>query len=98
MCEKLTGEAALIFEAGDFLRARGTAVTPKKVESYVREHAAQEGTLYPGASPAEITTVVDALMEQATNTQPEEHEMKTQEKQQQRFAVPTPYYQKADNQ
>jgi len=63
-----TTESMLVFAAGDYLRARGSPVTPKKVESYVREQAAQQGTLYPGATPSEIVTATNALMEQANIT------------------------------
>ena len=45
-----TTEAELCLEAGAYLRTRGSPVTPEKVESYVRERAAQAGTLYPGAT------------------------------------------------
>jgi hypothetical protein len=93
---KLTNEAALIFAAGDYLRARRSPVTPTKIERYVRAHAAQQGTLYPGATPAEIGIAVNALIQQATNAQPEEHQMSTQ-KQERQYAVPTPYFEKADN-
>ena len=57
-------EAALTFGAVDYLRARGTRVTPEKVESYVRERAATNGQLLPRASVREITMAVHALGEQ----------------------------------
>ncbi|HXM38293.1 MAG TPA: hypothetical protein VN908_06505 [Gemmatimonadales bacterium] len=55
-------EAEVILAAGDYLRTRGTPVTPAKVESFVRERLAQNGQVLPGAAVKEIVTAVNALV------------------------------------
>ena len=87
-------EAALCFEAGDYLRARGGPVTPEKVESFVRERAAQAGKVISGASIADITVAVNAMLAKA-NIQPQERSMSTQKGR--LYAVPQKYWVTSEN-
>jgi len=86
-------EAEVILAAGDYLRERGTSVTPAKVESFVRERLAQNGQLLPGAAVKEIVTAVNAL----TEKYPHNEKGQTTMKKEQQYAVPTPYFKTAQN-
>jgi len=77
-----------IQEARDWMLAHGIPCTPEKLASFLREKLAQRGRLLPGASVAEITRAVSALLTHNNITHKEETTMKTDR----RFAVPQKYF------
>jgi len=80
-----------VFDAADWLKARRSPVTPAKVESFVRERLAQNGRLVPGATVAEITTAVNALVQRTNHITQGVRTMKTG-KEEQRFARTQNYW------